>query len=127
MSTCYRIKFGNTWNRNMISITQLLSECKGLIEVDTTYADNKSMFVSTNNIEGGCWFYFRENGFITGFTRYGGNYDSADAIINEIDKLGDVRVISEHEPDYHDYEFVESLYDPIVNITDPIVDPEDLK
>jgi hypothetical protein len=95
VSTDYRIEFEKD-----TTIDELLSSTD-LIELESKHADDQSMFVSMECLDGeGVWFHF-DNRIITGFTRYGANYEAADDIADTIRNTLGVAVISEHEDDYY--------------------------
>ena len=92
MSTDYRIQF-----EKPTTIDELLSSTV-LRGVDSKHADKNSMFVSMAMwASSGVWFYFDDNRVIKGFTRYGGNYEVAEQIVNEIEVALGVQVLNEHD------------------------------
>ena len=93
MSTDYRI------HGRDIKLDELLSSTQ-LVEIVTKDTTKTSKFITPDEDGGGCWFCLNDDGVITGFTRFGGNYEAADFIQSAIEYQFKVRVPSEHDDDY---------------------------
>ena len=91
-----------------IKLDELLSSTQ-LVEIVTKDTTKTSKFISPDEDGGGCWFYLNDEGVITGFTRFGGNYEAADFIQSAIEYQFKVRVPSEHDDDYYTEEEREEM------------------
>lgn len=102
MSTDYKIHGRDIKLDELLSSTQLFE----IVTKDTTKTNK---FISPNEDGGGCWFYLNDEGVITGFTRFGGNYEAADFIQSVIHYEFNVDVPSEHDDDYYSEEEREEM------------------
>lgn len=102
MSTEYRI------HGRDIKLDELLSSTQ-LVEIVTKQTTKTDKFISPDENGGGCWFYLNDDGVITGFTRYGDNYEAAEFIQNAIEYKFKVDVPSEYDDDYYDEEDREEM------------------
>ena len=113
MSTNYRI------HGRDIKLDELLSSTQ-LVEIATKDTTKTDKFISPDEDGGGCWFYLDDEGVITGFTRYGGNYEAAEFIQSAIKYKFKVNVPSEHDDDYYCYTQFDYLSDFFADYADAL-------